>query len=396
MLWFLQEAISDAAARVPRGKAYRGLLHLLEGLRRTVCLFRFMRCYQEGEYVEARHKVADQVEATAVRLGLHGNGSSLLQTLEYACMDPFSIPKAIEAVFKAIPPLVAKDEAGLSPAVLALARQGTSSTRSRWVVNLGAGANAHGLQSCGEDSANCLVFGRGWKGVLFEGSQKRAAELRDALWSRRDVFVATGFARPDDFAARAMDAVFALDREAFRRREAGELFPDFLKIDTDNGDCDFLEQGLAAFTPALVEIEILQQFIPPPIRYRQRFNSAGLDSGGLYEVGAEQVFTRGCSLAAAAALLPEHRLVEFLDYNARFAHRSVLEELGLPALDPALAWKEWMEEEWDRLVLTRLGYSMFSFDLGFFRMARHKDKMGMLQAHFEEYASRERWELSAG
>eukprot|EP00929_Paragymnodinium_shiwhaense_P105055 TRINITY_DN69957_c0_g2_i1.p1 TRINITY_DN69957_c0_g2~~TRINITY_DN69957_c0_g2_i1.p1 ORF type:complete len:472 (-),score=78.62 TRINITY_DN69957_c0_g2_i1:184-1578(-) len=415
-LWFLHEALSKVSAVA----SDRSLL-TLRAFRRTVCVYRFSGCYERAAYVAAVQEVCLKIQEALELVGL-----ATIEAGEWAlaaCQRPVKIlaaldflkeqgelsaPSSEDEASSAGLLYGAEDAAGSvvlkallgDPALPAGSSALSQSGRlTKWVVNLGAGPNSHDVEHCQEDIGNCLVFGGGWRGVLFEGDARRLELLRRTSLGQDGVFVASGFVSPEDCPSRVRDVVFALDKAAYvnAMQLGDELFPDFLKIDVDNGDCDFLELALSAFKPLFVEIEILHGFLPPSIKYRQRYNGGMVNHSMLYAVPTEDLFSRGCSLGMAAALLPDYVLVQLTCpvMNAYFAHRDIVKAAGLSALDVHAEWEACMGKWWERLLLTRLGYSMYSFDLEAFRGQSTAVQLDTLRQHFTRYGSHEDWELTA-
>eukprot|EP00928_Gymnodinium_smaydae_P028674 TRINITY_DN21815_c0_g1_i1.p1 TRINITY_DN21815_c0_g1~~TRINITY_DN21815_c0_g1_i1.p1 ORF type:complete len:559 (+),score=101.42 TRINITY_DN21815_c0_g1_i1:161-1678(+) len=170
----------------------------------------------------------------------------------------------------------------------------------RVVVNVGAGQTLDpSVAVCDHqkwnDPAHCLVL-RGWAGVASEGDPAQLGALREYFSARRNVTLLGALEPPDALAAVRRGLTAALNTDVF---EVG-----LLKIDVDNGDCDFLE-ALLPLKPVLIHIEALLAVLPPPLAVRQRFSR---------RPPAEASWTRrrqrGCSLQAIADAAPGYRVFQ--------------------------------------------------------------------------------------
>merc|ERR1712046_311918 len=91
---------------------------------------------------------------------------------------------------------------------------------------------------------------------------------------------------------------------------------DLLKIDVDNGDCDFLEVALkrpGGLDPMLLHVEMNHWVAaPPPIAVRHRFDEE-LEYPPNEDISASRrqiLGHRGCSVAAIAAIVPGYILFQ--------------------------------------------------------------------------------------
>lgn len=209
-----------------------------------------------------------------------------------------------------------------------------------WVVNLGAAERDDPLVCDLEgaiwpDPGNCLVR-RGWHGVLLEADPMARKVLRETFHIHEDededavVRILPGLP-PWDVGEAVMSVLRgpvqpqppmeASDRsEAMKSsmmatathdlgRTSTSFEVDLLKIDVDNGDCDYLEALLeAGLRPLLVHIELLLRQVPPPIAARRRYDPEIHDEitrGGDWRRAAPSdagIARHGCSLAAAISL----------------------------------------------------------------------------------------------
>lgn len=214
------------------------------------------------------------------------------------------------------------------------------------VIDLGAGALSRdewemceAEQYVWDDPATCMVK-FGWAGVLFESDPQRANEIVERFRDRSDVVVG-GMQTPSSMTemSHAMYSEGADD---------GSPIPvDLLKLDSDNGDCDFLEAALArpgGLDPLLLHVEMnMFHAVPPPIAVRHRFDP-DVQYPEKDDIEAQRrhlVSHRGCSLAAVAALAPGYEFLQMEGENAIFVRRDLVPAFpSLAALQPQQMLKE--------------------------------------------------------
>ena len=127
---------------------------------------------------------------------------------------------------------------------------------THWVLNLGA-------EKPSSDITYCLVDA-GWHAILIEGQESFAALLRGRYADRRDVYVVSHFVEPGTFPSLVRDMVWNYERPSLI---AQDWAPDLLKIDVDNGDCDFLREFFAAgHRPLVVMIDLIHAYVPAEFR----------------------------------------------------------------------------------------------------------------------------------
>ncbi|CAE7592927.1 PDK [Symbiodinium natans] len=158
------------------------------------------------------------------------------------------------------------------------------------IVNLGAGRH---------DPANCLLERSGDFGaILFEIDPERAEDLRLRFGRRPEVTLITELVRPKFFAERLLP---------FAPGPPPQHFPALLKIDVDNGDCDYLAVWLeTGYLPLVIHIEIVHSYLPPEIGLSIPFDPAKSPGNVSHQYSEAPMMSVGCSLGAALHLLRSH------------------------------------------------------------------------------------------
>ncbi|CAJ1348626.1 unnamed protein product [Effrenium voratum] len=199
-------------------------------------------------------------------------------------------------------------------------------------VNLGAfdGSCRHGptATSAVADVANC-AFERGAVGLAIEGLE--VARNMEGRWPGVEVHV--GYVSPEE----ASELVTA------GLQRMGHTEVDLLKIDLDHADC-FFGSALLRKLPSLPAVLVVEynRYLPPPIRFRERFSSsrAGVLGADWMEGKVSQHWS-GCSLQAWHDLAAAHNyqllqatLLDLVFLRADVAHRWALKDgpLGPEAL----------------------------------------------------------------
>jgi hypothetical protein len=188
---------------------------------------------------------------------------------------------------------------------------------ARTAVDIGAGDGIRG-------SNTYALFLRGWRGVGFEGDDRRARRLARAYRSLEGVEGRQARVTPDN--------VVGLLREHAVPRDFGVL-----SLDIDSYDYWVLDAVLGSFRPRVVVTEINEK-IPPPVRFR---------------VGYDPNFSLqhhffGYSIASLEELCARHDYALLaLEYNNAFvAPRELLG--GLDALDAVTAYRRGYFDRPDR------------------------------------------------
>ena len=222
---------------------------------------------------------------------------------------------------------------GVDPFQILSALRDAGAATSKWVVNLGAGDGSCDRNK--EDMANCLIA-EGFGGVQVEAQPSLERALRKSLASRQDVVV-LGRLAPNQ----ALEMVR-------KERPAGLAgSPDLLKVDVDNGDCDFLEE-LLPLQPALIHVEVMLMTVPPPFVLRVRFNPAVQCTAADCEQPQswrDNLRRRGCSLAAVEETLGSSYVLAGLvepGHNVLFLRS----DLGwaVPWLKVMSSWQLWRQQ----------------------------------------------------
>src|SRR5215212_1598370 len=191
------------------------------------------------------------------------------------------------------------------------------SGEARVAVDVGAGDGIRG-------SNTYALFLRGWRGVGFEGDERRARRLARAYRNLEGVEARQALVTPAN--------VVGLLREHGVPRDFGVL-----SLDIDSYDYWVLDAVLGSFRPRVVVTEINEK-IPPPVRFR-----VGYDP----DFRLQHHFF-GYSIASLAELCARHSYALLaLEYNNAFvAPRELLGDL--PALDAATAYRLGYFERPDR------------------------------------------------
>eukprot|EP00929_Paragymnodinium_shiwhaense_P007761 TRINITY_DN111679_c0_g1_i1.p1 TRINITY_DN111679_c0_g1~~TRINITY_DN111679_c0_g1_i1.p1 ORF type:complete len:583 (-),score=123.67 TRINITY_DN111679_c0_g1_i1:610-2358(-) len=158
---------------------------------------------------------------------------------------------------------------------------------SRLVIDLGAGA---------EDTAATCLAERGWSGILFEVDEERLEPLRSRFSERQDVAVVGRVVEPKDLPSHVLAELATMGS---RPPEHTLPFPALLKIDVDNGDCDYLEAWMASgYRPLFLHMEVIHSFVPPSLQVNFPFNPIWIGNATEQYRHAHFNLARGCSLGA--------------------------------------------------------------------------------------------------
>ncbi|HEX8283539.1 MAG TPA: hypothetical protein VF588_09300 [Pyrinomonadaceae bacterium] len=179
---------------------------------------------------------------------------------------------------------------------------------ARVAVDVGAGDGIRG-------SNTYALFLRGWRGVGFEGDERRARRLARAYRNLEGVEARQALVTPAN--------VVTLLREHSIPKDFGVF-----SLDIDSYDYWVLDAVLSSFRPRVVVTEINEK-IPPPVRFRVS-----------YDPGFSlQYHFFGYSIASLEELCARHDYALIaLEYNNAFvAPRELLG--GLPALDAVTAYR---------------------------------------------------------
>lgn len=207
------------------------------------------------------------------------------------------------------------------------------------VVNLGAGLI---------DSASCLVE-RGatdFTAVFFEVDPLRVADLQARYRHRPQVQLITHIVEPKDFPEAVLNAYWNRVRQP--RPAAGARLPALLKIDVDNGDCDYLEAWLkTGYKPLVISIEVMHSYVPAEIALNLGFERAR-SSVALSEQHAFGAYLSvGCSLGYMLELLnDEYSLLSWghvKPVNGEFVLSTWAAEQNLDVVAPHLIPRFWRE-----------------------------------------------------
>ncbi|HEX8501228.1 MAG TPA: hypothetical protein VF659_11655 [Pyrinomonadaceae bacterium] len=188
---------------------------------------------------------------------------------------------------------------------------------ARTAVDVGAGDGIRG-------SNTYALFLQGWRGVGFEGDDRRARRLARAYRNLAGVEARQALVTPEN--------VVGLLREHAVPEDFGVL-----SLDIDSYDYWVLDAVLERFRPRVVVTEINEK-IPPPVRFR-----VGYDPGFRLQ---HHFF--GYSIASLEELCARHSYALLaLEYNNAFvAPRELLGDL--PALDAETAYRRGYFERPDR------------------------------------------------
>jgi hypothetical protein len=192
-----------------------------------------------------------------------------------------------------------------------------SEERARVAVDIGAGDGIRG-------SNTYALFRRGWRGVGFEGDEKRARRLARAYRNFEGVEARHALVTPGN--------VVALLEEAGVGSDFGVL-----SLDIDSYDYWVLDAVLKSFRPRVVVTEINEK-VPPPVRFVVRYDP---------DFRLQHHFF-GYSIASLEELCARHSYALLaLEYNNAFiAPRELVG--SLPTLDAAAAYRRGYLERPDR------------------------------------------------
>ena len=134
------------------------------------------------------------------------------------------------------------------------------------------------------------MLSRNFGGVFIEANTKSFIVAEQRFANRDNVKLINTMLRPDN----VVDIIFP--------HLNNNMDIDLLKIDVDNGDCDFLRSLISAgLKPKLIHIEAVTP-IPPPFIYRDHFSEDNffewnetMDSD---DSNIPLIMKRGCSIAA--------------------------------------------------------------------------------------------------
>ena len=228
---------------------------------------------------------------------------------------------------------------------------------SRTAVDIGAGDGVKG-------SNTYALFREGWRGVGFEGSNRKVCKLAAAYKHYPQVSAANCVVTPLN--------VVALLRAYDIEREFGVL-----SLDIDSYDYWVLDAVLAEFRPRLVVTEINEK-IPPPIRFVVKYDPAFQMTHHFF----------GYSIASLAELAAEHdyALLEVEYNNAFLAPRELA---GALARDAADAYREGYAERPDRREKFRANANM-----EILHTLKPREAVKFLDDFYAQH--RGKYELSAG
>ncbi|HEX7317930.1 MAG TPA: hypothetical protein VF297_28765 [Pyrinomonadaceae bacterium] len=189
--------------------------------------------------------------------------------------------------------------------------------KARVAVDVGAGDGIRG-------SNTYALFLQGWRGVGFEGDEKRARRLARAYKNLEGVEARHALVTPDNVV------------ELLRAEGVPEDFG-VLSLDIDSYDYWVLDAALKRFRPRVVVTEINEK-IPPPVRFRVRYDP---------DFRLQHHFF-GYSIASLEELCGRHSYALLaVEYNNAFiAPRELVGELE--ALDAGTAYRRGYLERPDR------------------------------------------------
>ena len=187
---------------------------------------------------------------------------------------------------------------------------------SRTAVDIGAGDGVRG-------SNTYALFSNGWRGVGFEGSNRKVCKLAAAYKYYPQVSAANCVVTPEN--------VVSLLKAYNIEREFGVL-----SLDIDSYDYWVLDALLAEFRPRLVVTEINEK-IPPPVKFVVKYDPAFQMTHHFF----------GYSIQSLADLCARHdyAILEVEYNNAFLAPRELP---GVSALDAATAYRRGYLERPDR------------------------------------------------
>lgn len=330
--------------------AYLGLTEFLQNMQHLICFMDFKdNCYENSEYMEVVQYFCHHLDNICHDLGLcepemNICGSLLLDAgvdlgrviqqirasvLEQVQMNdvPLSASKFIDRKNECLPrspvrilglngslQILSQEERPLFTRhriLETMASSNLSGLRS-YVVNLGASEMAGCL-----DSASCLIQ-RGWSGIMLECNYQHSQNLRETYAHRKDVQIINQCLAPESWVNAVISAVWNFERVL---PPTSSPFPMFLKIDVDNGDCDFLKAWLSAgYRPLFVEMELIHAFVPPEIQVNFPYIDVG--QADFNKARASDVMSKGCSLGQVLSILGDgYSLLSWSydkDINAQF------------------------------------------------------------------------------
>lgn len=330
--------------------AYLGLTEFLQNMQHLICFMDFKdNCYENSEYMEVVQYFCHHLDNICHDLGLckpemNICGSLLLDAgvdlgrviqqirasvLEQVQMNdvPLSASKFIDRKNECLPrspvrilglngslQILSQEERPLFTRHRILETMSSSnlSGLQSYVVNLGASEMAGCL-----DSASCLIQ-RGWSGIMLECNYQHSQNLRETYAHRKDVQIINQCLAPESWVSAAISAVWNFERVL---PPTSSPFPMFLKIDVDNGDCDFLKAWLSAgYRPLFVEMELIHAFVPPEIQVNFPYIDVG--QADFNKARASDVMSKGCSLGQVLSILGDgYSLLSWSydkDINAQF------------------------------------------------------------------------------
>jgi hypothetical protein len=192
----------------------------------------------------------------------------------------------------------------------------SSAGASRTAVDIGAGDGVRG-------SNTYALFSNGWRGVGFEGSNRKVCKLAAAYKYYPQVSAANCVVTPEN--------VVPLLKAYHIEREFGVL-----SLDIDSYDYWVLDALLAEFRPRVVVTEINEK-IPPPIKFVVKYDPEFQMTHHFF----------GYSIASLAELAARHNYAILeVEYNNAFL--APLELAGVHARDAATAYREGYLERPDR------------------------------------------------
>lgn len=187
---------------------------------------------------------------------------------------------------------------------------------SRTAVDIGAGDGVRG-------SNTYALFSNGWRGVGFEGSNRKVCKLAAAYKYYPQVSAANCVVTPEN--------VVPLLKAYNIEREFGVL-----SLDIDSYDYWVLDALLAEFRPRVVVTEINEK-IPPPIKFVVKYDPDFQMTHHFF----------GYSIQSLAELAARHNYAILeVEYNNAFL--APLELPGIVARDAADAYREGYTERPDR------------------------------------------------
>jgi hypothetical protein len=188
---------------------------------------------------------------------------------------------------------------------------------SRTAVDIGAGDGVRGSNSS-------ALFREGWRGVGFEGSNRKVCKLAAAYKHYPQVSAANCVVTPAN--VRALLTAYDIEREF-----------GVLSLDIDSYDYWVLDAVLSEFRPRVVVTEINEK-IPPPVKFVVNYDPAFQMTHHFF----------GYSIQSLSELAARHDYALLaLEYNNAFvAPRELLGDL--PALDAETAYRVGYAERPDR------------------------------------------------